>query len=209
MAWDHERSTQERGYGAPWRRLRDLVLNREPICRACRRRPATTVDHIIPKADGGTDDESNLQPLCNPCHDAKTIAERTLGSRVHILCGPPGSGRLAYFGEHARPGDCLLHLEQLTTSTRLPERVLEELCRATRRELVENESLVVWLIVPGATDEARSRIASAWGSQPLLFDPGREACLRRIAADPARRGLLPRLTLDVDDWYRRAGDPTR
>jgi hypothetical protein len=29
------------------------------------------VDHIIPLADGGTHDESNLMPLCKRCHDGK------------------------------------------------------------------------------------------------------------------------------------------
>ena len=30
------------------------------------------VDHIIAEADGGSDDDSNLQTLCNQCHEAKT-----------------------------------------------------------------------------------------------------------------------------------------
>jgi 5-methylcytosine-specific restriction protein A len=34
--------------------------------------PASEVDHIIDKADGGTDDDSNLEAICNPCHTAKT-----------------------------------------------------------------------------------------------------------------------------------------
>ncbi|HBT3581894.1 TPA: HNH endonuclease [Klebsiella pneumoniae] len=38
--------------------------------------PAETVDHITAKANGGTDDLSNLESLCNPCHRAKTAVER-------------------------------------------------------------------------------------------------------------------------------------
>ncbi len=37
---------------------------------------ATDVDHIVPKAKGGSDDRSNLQPLCEACHKAKTVADR-------------------------------------------------------------------------------------------------------------------------------------
>ncbi|MDM7498745.1 HNH endonuclease, partial [Escherichia coli] len=37
---------------------------------------ARTVDHIIPKAHGGTDDDSNLESLCLECHRAKTARER-------------------------------------------------------------------------------------------------------------------------------------
>ena len=36
--------------------------------------PASEVDHIIEKTDGGTDDDSNLEAICNPCHTAKTQA---------------------------------------------------------------------------------------------------------------------------------------
>ncbi|EFO1861873.1 hypothetical protein DUZ28_23195 [Escherichia coli] len=50
------------------------------ILRVCLRagvvREAKTVDHIIPKAHGGTDADSNLQSLCWPCHKAKTARER-------------------------------------------------------------------------------------------------------------------------------------
>ncbi len=43
-----------------------------PVWRVKRK----TVDHIIPKAHGGTDADSNLQSLCWPCHKAKTARER-------------------------------------------------------------------------------------------------------------------------------------
>ncbi|RYE73276.1 MAG: HNH endonuclease [Oxalobacteraceae bacterium] len=34
------------------------------------------IDHIVPREQGGSNDESNLQPLCNePCHAEKTAAE--------------------------------------------------------------------------------------------------------------------------------------
>ena len=33
---------------------------------------AVTADHIVPRAMGGTDEDSNLQALCVPCHAAKS-----------------------------------------------------------------------------------------------------------------------------------------
>lgn len=68
-----------RGRAAVERRARYLRLN--PLCKACdeqgRITAATTPDHIEPLWRGGKDDESNLQPLCDPCHAAKTAREAT------------------------------------------------------------------------------------------------------------------------------------
>jgi HNH endonuclease/Helix-turn-helix domain len=69
----------ERGYGSQWRRLREWVLAREPLCRAClaqgRTEPATDVDHIVARSRGGSDEPSNLQALCASCHARKTASE--------------------------------------------------------------------------------------------------------------------------------------
>lgn len=65
--------------GRRWRATRGRILSAEPLCRHCRARGhvtlATEVDHIKPLSQGGTDDESNLQPLCKQCHADKTAAD--------------------------------------------------------------------------------------------------------------------------------------
>jgi 5-methylcytosine-specific restriction enzyme A len=77
----------ERGYGSAWRRLAAAVLADEPYCRMCVTAgrgciPATDVDHILPKAEGGTDERHNLRPLCHDCHSRHTALTRTkLGCR--------------------------------------------------------------------------------------------------------------------------------
>jgi 5-methylcytosine-specific restriction protein A len=67
--------------------LRRELFAREPLCRLCtvsgRTTLATIRDHIVPLAEGGTDDMSNIQPLCAACSDAKTQAEAQRGKRVH------------------------------------------------------------------------------------------------------------------------------
>lgn len=71
-------SSAARGYGSRWRRLRPHVLKRDRyMCRTCGAPVGESghVDHIKPRAQGGTDDESNLQTLCDACHSRKTAIE--------------------------------------------------------------------------------------------------------------------------------------
>jgi 5-methylcytosine-specific restriction enzyme A len=85
-AWQSSKgkTATERGYGHNWRKARKQALERDGhLCQECIKQGvatlATDVDHIQNKASGGTDDLSNLQSLCNPCHKAKTIKERSSG----------------------------------------------------------------------------------------------------------------------------------
>lgn len=71
----------QRGYGYTWTVRRARILERDHhLCQSCLKKgravTATTVDHIIPKAQGGTDEDRNLQSLCWPCHRSKTAKER-------------------------------------------------------------------------------------------------------------------------------------
>ncbi|MBI1209663.1 MAG: HNH endonuclease [Azospirillum sp.] len=63
-----------RGYGADWKKLRAELMPEGTSCRLCGYE-ASHLDHILPKARGGTDDPSNLQPLCHRCHSTKTDSE--------------------------------------------------------------------------------------------------------------------------------------
>jgi len=71
----------QRGYGREWERRRKVVLNRDSyLCQPCEKQdkvsPANTVDHIVSKDNGGTDDYDNLQSICDACHAIKTAQER-------------------------------------------------------------------------------------------------------------------------------------
>lgn len=74
-------SAHSRGYGAQWRRARAAFLVRHPLCRDCEKSgrvtAATVVDHITPhRGDMRLFWQSeNWQPLCAPCHSAKTARE--------------------------------------------------------------------------------------------------------------------------------------
>jgi 5-methylcytosine-specific restriction protein A len=63
-------------YGSKWDKLSRKLRHDEPVCRMCKIRASRTVDHIVPKSRGGTDDRNNLQPLCLPCTAEKNKADR-------------------------------------------------------------------------------------------------------------------------------------
>jgi 5-methylcytosine-specific restriction protein A len=84
-AWDRTsqqrgKTTTQRGYGWQWQKLRQRIIDRDlGLCQPCKRKDRVTafhaVDHIVPKAKGGTEDESNLECICKRCHKAKTARE--------------------------------------------------------------------------------------------------------------------------------------
>ncbi|MTI11565.1 HNH endonuclease [Sansalvadorimonas verongulae] len=80
--WQQKKgNTTQRGYGYKWQKLRAQILKRDSyLCQECKRkgviREGRHVDHITPKAAGGTDEPGNLQTLCTTCHNHKTATER-------------------------------------------------------------------------------------------------------------------------------------
>ena len=63
---------------AHWRKkLKPLVLARDPVCKTCGRYPSTHADHIKPHKGDWTlfCDMANLQGLCASCHSKKTAGE--------------------------------------------------------------------------------------------------------------------------------------
>lgn len=60
-----------------------MHLARHPLCVECQAKgmvvAAAEVDHIVPLADGGTNDDENLQSLCKSCHSRKTARESGFG----------------------------------------------------------------------------------------------------------------------------------
>jgi 5-methylcytosine-specific restriction enzyme A len=72
-------SPDARGYDKDWRMVRASVLAAEPWCRMCAERGIQTqaklVDHIVTVRERPDLrlNRANLQPLCWPCHNGKTI----------------------------------------------------------------------------------------------------------------------------------------
>jgi 5-methylcytosine-specific restriction protein A len=80
-------------YGARHRAWRRAILDRDPLCRTCQRRPSVVADHVVPIEEGGARFAlENGQGLCLACHNAKTARERQTRGEGGI--GSLGSGAL-------------------------------------------------------------------------------------------------------------------
>jgi 5-methylcytosine-specific restriction protein A len=84
-AWTKRPEAPKRITGRRLQAMRAELFERAPRCAECERRGrltlATERDHIVPVNEGGTDDPSNIQGLCGPCHETKSKAERQRAAR--------------------------------------------------------------------------------------------------------------------------------
>ena len=122
-AWDHGKTAAQRGYGSRWRKLRKVVLVRDDyLCCVCGRSGATEVDHITPKALGGSDSVDNLQAICSHCHRIKSknessgsiykpIIDRPPSCKVFVVWGPPGAGKSTYVQKVKGRNDLVIDLD--------------------------------------------------------------------------------------------------
>lgn len=81
---EHHREWKKLYLTTRWRKLRDLILRRDPVCMECKRRASTIADH---KIDHRGDlilfwDPNNIRGICKPCHDIKTGSTHGVGERA-------------------------------------------------------------------------------------------------------------------------------
>lgn len=220
------RSTEAAAYRklyktSAWLRLRQAQIAKEPLCERCKERgiyrAVKIVDHARPH-QGDTAlfyDSDNLVSLCKPCHDiAKQREEVALGYHgafqhmpewlrpsaipLHIVCGPPASGKSTYVAERVGRRDLVVDLnviaaelsgqplhgwsrdKWLSPAIRLRNGMLGELSKAPRYD-------AAWLILSAANAEHRQWWADKMrpASITVLEVPAAE-CMARVRADAQR-----------------------
>jgi len=69
-----------------WGKLEKQAARRDGYkCQMCGIKANLSVHHIMPRAQGGTDDLRNLITLCKTCHDYAEIEEITQWNRLKLV----------------------------------------------------------------------------------------------------------------------------
>lgn len=217
-------SSSQQGYGANWRRLRAMHLAQEPLCRHCGRQgivtPASEVDHIVPRSNGGSDKYENLQALCKSCHSRKTYREMA-GNRqyepstipVTIVAGPPGSGKTTYVQQRARWGDLVIDVDALYAAlSGLPwyEKPLDLLpfvldardaviARLARQSDVGRAWIITGEPDTDKLDELREALEA---TELIVLDVSQEECYKRVRGDSRRADKAEQQCKLVDSWFK-------
>ena len=207
-------------------------LSAEPWCRIClkngTRRLATVPDHIVPLAFGGSDEDSNIQCLCDDCHRAKTLQEgaahggadnhpawlRPSAVPLTIVCGPPCAGKTTYVHTHKQAKDTVIDIDSIMAII-CPGYVhwqegesKQFLNRAIRMRnemlgsLSRQSRYAAWFIVAAPTAQERAWWARKLGGTVVLLHPGVDECKRRAIM----RGT-PKAIEGIDKWENRATLP--
>lgn len=195
--------------GAKNQALTRLVL--ETMGRECAvrlpgcTRVATTRDHIIPVAQGGTDSLANLRPACKSCNSKRGV--RILGQRVHIITGPPAAGKSTYIKEHAGPADVVIDMDRIALAISCegmdhhdyPYYIME-IARAMRAVAISHATRMkakvhVWVI---HTRPSPDRLAEyrGHGWEVVTIDPGMSVVMERAQRERPER-VLP----VIESWY--------
>lgn len=235
-------SPASRGYDAEWRRTRAAFLQRYPLCLFCeeagRVTAAQVVDHIISIVDRPDLRLvwSNLRSLCKPCHDRRTAREQAFGGRaarwpdwlrpssvpLHIVCGPPASGKTTHVSDRAHPSDLVLDLDVIASglsgkgrhswgSDWLAPAIRE------RNELLGRLSRTpcswpaAWLIVSEPKAERRQWWKTTMQPTSItVMETDPAICRARLRLDPERADRLDAMNEAVTRWWaaydRRPGE---
>lgn len=93
-AWMKKPTPTKRITGRRLQAMRKALFQRNPLCVMCQElgivKVATQRDHRIPLAEGGPDDETNEQGLCDECHEGKSLAEALRARRRAGAVKPGG-----------------------------------------------------------------------------------------------------------------------
>lgn len=177
--------TTPRIYGDTWGKIRQRIAKQHNYtCAHCGliwRSHIDQIDHIKPLEQGGSNNDSNLQPLCNQCHKVKTASERKNQPVTYIkgivfpediypskipltiVCGPAGGGKSTYIKQNMMDGDYLIDMDNIRAKLNIRDDdwTTDTLKRSLLyrndmlRALTKVQAKHAWFIVSAAKDTER------------------------------------------------------
>ena len=121
---------------------------------------------------------------------------------IHIVSGPPCSGKSTYVRENKKPGDVVIDYDLLAEAigddrwdVKHPDVVRDMRRAAIDRILSDADEMDAWIIDTDPTSASRSRYAAA-SADMVALDVPRVECERRALADER-----PQQTMDAIDAY--------
>lgn len=211
------------------RSTRERRLKLYPFCAHCEavgiQRLTVIIDHKIPLAFGGADDDENCQGLCAMCEAIKTASEQASQqavqnhprwlepsiSPVFIVVGPPCGGKTTMVRDRSKRGDLIIDLDEIAVALqpgwdrRWNSDLLNRSIRV-RNAMLGSLSRVaypcVWFIVASPSEEERQWWCQKLGDLAVvnLCDPGVAIAFNRASHRDGR-------TDHVADWYARRSLP--
>lgn len=166
---------------------------------------ATTKDHVIPVAHGGTDAMDNFRPACASCNSKRRdLAISGIGGiTVTVLVGPPTAPFAQTVQLHAQPGDIVVDLDRIRqaltipgqpTSSRELDRIIARTWRTAMDQALRSPARCgVWIVYPIPTAKQLQQYARLRYTITTV-DPGRAASESAASTNPA-------LAREVARWY--------
>lgn len=212
------KTRQELGYDKNWQSIRKFILDRDAyVCQHCGKPNSNQVDHIIPKAQGGTDDPENLQTICVSCHSKKTAHEDWLPSvPTTVICGPPASGKTTYVKKHMKHGDLVYDYDEIVKAlTGLSDHDkpagIHKFVEGIRREMMyqachirntEAKPRHFWYITTETSKFKRKAIAQTLRAKVLVMERSVNDCALNLQrTGMSEQQQKARLKL-VEKWWR-------
>lgn len=231
MGWSESSTAKKRLRGRALQQRRAQYRRFQPLCVACQAkgfvREWDELDHIVPLHKGGTDDTSNLQGLCIPCHKEKTERELSMlqpsfyptwlkpaACHLTMVIGPPGSGKTTYAQQHMQPDDRLIDLDLLMCEVsglpiyQVPPNHLAAAARLRNRRLgalSRPGHPPAWFITTAIGDDRAWWETKLEPARVVVMETSEAACISRIHADARRPEPAKRAALGiVGDWFAAA-----
>ncbi len=187
-----------------WRKIRKAILDRDGwMCAYCGG-PADTVDHVIPRAEGGGDESGNLVAACKPCNYSRPKTRRPLQApHITVVTGGVGVGKSIWVKSQAQRGDPILDFDDLARALGSPtrsrdatgrwshppaiEKITYQAWRAARQAMMRTPARHAYIIqaYPSPKDE---KMYNEAGCSIVAIDPAHPPSSRRDPAPPSRRG---------------------